>query len=295
MKNYYASQTSNFSYARKNKGICNLTHYTKITIYGPNASNLINLFSIRDIDKAFKNDHEAIYTIFMKKKKFITEGFVIKLSPLKYVILTEDFTSLFKLLKKKHKSYKLVTLELSSSQFCFFSLHGDKLDIANKPAHGNIYKVNHQGYNYSLIFSGIVNKYNILDHYINDGYVEINNEVYNLFLNSNSVITKLDRINKKFRIPTYLTIINADNLKFKVKKQFISIKQFETTKNLIVTRDMPIYNHERKKIGVVHNFYRLVNKKFPFIICLLNKHKHEKIAIIKNNNQEILVKEYNKY
>lgn len=296
MKNYYAPEANNFSYARKNKGICNLSYFTKITIYGPNSQDLINSFSIRNIENLFKDtENEAVYTIFMKKKKFITEGFIIKLSPLKYVILTEDFTSLLKYLKRKHKQFKLVTIEQSSSQFCLFSLHGEKSLESKKPIHGNTYSVNHQGYNYNLIFSGIVNKYNILDHYINMGYVEISKEVYNLFLNSNSVITKLDRLNKKFRIPTYLTITNANNFKFKIKRKYVSIKQFETTKNLIVTRDMPIYNHDRKKIGFVHNFYRLVNKKFPFIICVLNKNKHEKIAIIKNNNQEILIKEYNKY
>ena len=88
MKNYYAPEANNFSYARKNKGICNLSYYTKITIYGPNSQDLINSFSIRNIEKLFKdNVNEAIYTIFMKKKKFISEGFIIKLSPLKYVIL----------------------------------------------------------------------------------------------------------------------------------------------------------------------------------------------------------------
>ena len=296
MKNYYAPEANNFSYARKNKGICNLSYYTKITIYGPNAIDLINSFSIRNVENLFNSDNSnAIYTIFMKKKKFITEGFIIKLSQLKYVILTEDFTSLLKYLRKRHKNFKLVTIEQSSSQFCFFSLHGDKCIEKNKLTHGNIYEVNHQGYNYFLVLSGIVNKYNILDHYVNMGYVEISKEVYNLFLNSNSVMTKLDKINKRYKIPTYLSIINADNFKVKVKKKYVSIKQFETTKNLIVTRDMPIYNHERKKIGFVHNFYRLVNKKFPFIICVLNKNKHEKIAIIKNNDQEILIKEYNKY
>ena len=66
MKNYYAPEANNFSYARKNKGICNLSYYTKITIYGPNAIDLINSFSIRNVENLFNSDNSnAIYTIFI--------------------------------------------------------------------------------------------------------------------------------------------------------------------------------------------------------------------------------------
>ncbi len=293
MKNYYITQSNNFTHVRKNKGIFNMSYYSKITVYGPNSSDLLNLFSIKDIKKI---NQDAFYTIFLKKKKFITDGFVIRVSPLKYIILTEDFTSLLKYLRKKHRKFKLVTIEQSSSQFAFFSLHGDKVNEKElKAPHSAIYKLNHQGYKYNLVLGSTINKFNILDYYISNGFEEINSEVYNLFLNSNSVITKLDRLNKKYRLSTYNILVKADNLKYKQKQRNIYIKQFETTKNLIITRDMPIYNHERKKIGFVHNFYRQASKKFPFIVCVLNKYKHEKIAIIKSNNQEVLIKEYNNY
>lgn len=293
MKNFYVSPQNNFAYVRKNKGICNLSHYSKITIYGPNSIDLINLFSIRDVKKITNN---AFYTIFMKRKRFITDGFVIQVSPLKYIILTEDFTHLLKLLKKSNRKFKLVTIEATSSQYSFFSFHGEEItNNIPKPQTGSIYKLNHQNYNYFVVLGSSIHKYQILDYYINNGFTEINQEVYNIFLNSHSVITKLDRLNKSYKIQIYKAIINADNTKFKSNKTNYCIKQFETTKNFIVSRDMPIYNHERKKIGFVHNFYRIVNKKFPFILCVLNKAKHEKIAIIKSNNQEILIKECNKY
>lgn len=290
MKNFNTENTNdNFIQAKKNIGICNLSNAFKYTIYGPNAIDLINKFSIRKINNI---KEKSFMTIMMKKKQFICECQIIKLSPLKYLILTFKDNNLLKLLKKNSRKFPLVTVDNSDKLYSFFSFHGDSIyDYFKKNTSSSLYAVNRQGYVYYTMLTTSVNKFAILDHFKSLGFIEINPYVRNIFMNNNNVITNLDKIEKKYRHNIYTYLYNADNLPFKRQKKIYCVKQFEATNNLILS-NMSIYNHKRRKIGYVHNFYRLANKKNPFILGIVKKNRLDKIAILKYNKNEILIKEY---
>ena len=77
----------------------NLSDYNKIIVYGENCNNLINLLSIRDIDNIHDN---SFFSIFMHKNKFIDEVIIIRLSHLKYLIISKN-NKTYKKLKKLSK------------------------------------------------------------------------------------------------------------------------------------------------------------------------------------------------
>ncbi len=279
----------NFIKAKKNIGICNLSNAFKYTIYGPNAVDLLNKFSVRKVNDI---KEKSFMTILMKKKKYICECQIIRLSPLKYLILTFEDNNLFKLLKKYSRKFPLVTVDNSDKLYSFFSFHGDTIyEYFKKNTSASLYPVNRQGYIYYTLLTTSVNKFAVLDHFKSLGFIEINPYVRNIFMYNNNVITDLNKIIKKYRLNIYSYLYKADNLSFKKPKKIYCVKQFETTHNLVLS-NMPIYNHKRRKIGYIHNFYRLPNKKNPFILGIVKRNKIDKIAILKYNKNEILIKDY---
>lgn len=293
MKNYYESkEKNNYIQARKNIGICNLSDSYKYLVYGPSAKTLINSYSIRNLDLI--NDN-SFMTIMMNKNKYLCECQIIKLSPLKYLLITTEESQILKFLKKMIKKNRLCTVEDYSLQYSFFSFHGDKcIDYFKNKSSSNLYKVNKQGYTYYTMLSSSVNKFVILDHFKALGFEEINKYTESVFFNSHNVITNLKDINKIYQKSIFAQLYKADNCKFKVNKLYC-IKQFESTRNFVVTKKMPIYNSNRKKVGYIHNFYRLNNKKYPYLLGIIKKYSTDKISILKVNKNEILIKEYQLY
>lgn len=278
---------------RKEIGICNLSNLSKITVYGPGAVDLINSFSIREISRIYE---PAFFTILMKKKHFIDEVLIIKLSQLKFIIITNELKKLTKLLLKTKRKFPMTTIDDSSKFYCLFSFHGDKeQSYFNKISSSFLYKVQHQNYNYHIIIASSHNKYHILDHFLHLGFYEINLENRKIFLYNNNVITNLNSIKNKYRLNTYITIYDCDNYKFKLKIRILEIKQFESTINNLIIDGSNIYNSQGKCIGYVHNHFRLPNKKNPYVLGIVRKFLCDKIALVKHNKVETIIKEYTVY
>lgn len=294
MKNFYEpSENNNFVQARKCMGICNLSNINKYTVYGPSAKDLLNKFSIRKVDVIKDN---SFMTIMMRHNKFICECQIIKLSPIKYLVLCEENSKLLGYLKSYRKKYPLVTVDDTSKVYSFFSFHGDKAcDYFKLKNSSNLYKVTRQGYTYFTMLTSSVNKFAVIDHFKAIGFLEINPYVRDIFLYNINVLTNLNNLSYKYKNIIISNLYCADNMKVNKSKKLYCVKQFEATKNLIITKKMPIYNSKRKKIGYVHNFYRINNKKFPFVLGIVRKFKTDKIALLKVNKSEVLIKEYQIY
>ncbi len=282
-----------YNQVKKEIGICNLSSIQKITVYGPGAVDLINHYSIRDISRITDN---AFYTILMKNKYFIDEVMIIKLSQLKYLIITNEANKIINMFKKIKRKFPMVTIDDTTKLYSLFSFHGEKeAEYFSKITSSFLYRVTQQNYDYHIIIASSVNKYHILDYFLNNGFFEINLEMRKIFLYNNNVITNLKNIKRKFRLNTYITIYDCDNYKFKVKIRILEIKQFESTINNLIVDGSNIYNSQGKCIGYVHNHFRLPNKKNPYILGIVRKFLCEKIALVKHNKVETIIKEYNVY
>ena len=280
-----------YHHIKREIGICNLSNLAKITVYGPGAIDLINQLSIRDISKI---DDRAFYTILMKKSQFIDEVLIIRLSPLKYIIITNELKKLQKILLKSKRKFPMTTVDDTTKLYALFSFHGNKeQEYFNKITSSFLYKVIHQNYNFHIIISSSYNKYHILDHFLNLGFFEINLETRKIFLYNNNVITNLDKIKRQYRLNTYITIYDCDNYKFKLKIRILEVKQFESTINNLIVDGSNIYNSQGKCIGYVHNHFRLPNKKNPYVLGIVRKFLCDKIALVKHNKVETIIKEYN--
>lgn len=307
----YQVSSNNFLQAKRNISFCDQTNLKKLTIYGPKALDLLNLYSIRDIRKI---EEKAFCTIMMKHnqskthKKFICEVQIVRVSPLRYVLISEDFNNLYKILMRKRKKFSLVTIENSTNQFAYFSFHGEKAKsfFSETNPQGlcaqNIYKTQRQNYSYYILLTSNINKFACMDYFKEVGFEEITSDIYNIFLLNNNVLLNLNKIKRKSLNDLLLSLYYQDNYALdsynqknsnKRNKHTNCVIQFEATKNFIVSSNIKILNQKRKKIGFVHNYYRLSNKKHPFLLGIIKKIKTEKIALLKVDDDEIIIKEYN--
>lgn len=290
--NYQLYNINNYNIARKNLSICNVSDISKYTIYGPNSIDLLNKFSIRNI---FTINDNTFMTLMMYKKKFLCECQIIKLSTYKYICLVENGNTFYKYLRKYQKKFPLVTIEDSTKDYSFFSFHGEKaLEYFSNKNSSNLYLLSRQNYKYYTMLTTKNNETIVLNHFKEIGFIEINQYVRDIFLFNNNVITNLDKIKYKYKDNVYSYIYKNDYLN-KKKKQMYIVKQYEATKNFIYSKNIPIYNSKRKKIGYIHNFYRIKNKKYPYFLGIVKKSVNEKVALLKINKKEILVKEYQTY
>lgn len=284
---------NNYLKARKNIGICDLSLFSKYIVYGPNAINLLNNYSITQMNLS---ESKSFMTILMNRNKVICECYIIKLSPIKYLIITDDKKkkNLYRILIKSRRKFPLVTIENATNIYSFFSFHGEKSnEYFNKNKNSNIHEITHQSYTYYTMLTSSINRYAVLDHFKSIGFEEISLETRNIFLHNHNVITNVNSIKRKYRNNIISSLYKSDNFKSYSNRKVYSITQFEGTKNFLITKDLVIYNHLRRKIGHVHNYYRIPNKRHPYLLCIIRKHKFDKIAIVKYNKNEILLKEYN--
>lgn len=280
--------TNNYLEAKKNVGVCNLSYLSKITLAGPDALYLLNQFSTRNL---LAIDLDCFASVFVYKKKFICEAFIFKIHKNKIVVISEEIKKLFKLLKRFRKRFPLVTCEVSTKRFYFLTYHGDNaLDYCVSK---NYYYLNHQGYLYPCLVSERKNLHEVISKDIENNVSVISTDIYNLFLNSNKVLTNLQKINKSIRYDVVSNLYYPDNIN-KNKKKYV-IKHLEASLNFIVPTKVKILSEERKTIGFVHNFYRIANKKNPFFLTIIKKKYEDKMPIIKPYNEEILLREYGGY
>lgn len=298
IKNNYSLSKNNYQKASEYIGICNLSHLDKLTIYGPKVQEIINKFSIRDVTKI---QDKSFFTVFLKNKdhsnrKYLGEAQVIKLNNYKYLLVGENLISLEKALNKNKKKYSLITIENVTRDYSFFAFHG-KFAKNFFTAYDNPYiiEVNNQGYKYFTMIASHLDKFEILNNYKNLRFEEISVDIHNTFLHHHNVLTDLHFIKNKNLLLVLSLIYDIDNIKpnktITDRNKNYKIKQFEATRNLIVTRKMIIYNPNRKKVGYIHNYYRLPNNKFPYVLGIINNKLNNNVGLLKVNKTDIIIKE----
>ena len=285
--------SSNFIKARKYIGICNEYKYCKIMVYGTRALDLLNSISSKKLNESsFKGG----YTLLMKKKNLISEVLILKLSALRYLVLTENAKKTYKFLNKIKRKFPLTTVNDVTQNHTLFSFHGEKsinfLDALKSP---NLYKVKRQNYQHYVFISPKKNELQVIEYFKNLNFIPISLETKNLFLYNNSVITNLDKIKKNMRKYVYDLVYKSNTFSYIKKDNPFEIKQFELSDYAIPLKNTPIYHKKFLRCGKIYYSYKLPNKKFPYILCIVKKDKVSKNAILKDGKKEILLKQFINY
>lgn len=267
-------------------GICRDSTKAKIIISGEMALPLINHFSITKVDDKIMNN---FYTILLKKKKFISEVLVLRLSLYRFLIITDELKRVMRLLKSKKRKYPLSIIANATSEYAIFSFHGDNANSFFKDIdYRYIFKTNHQGYTYYQLICPKAEQNMTFKHFISLNFIPISLEVKKLFLYNNNVVLNIDSIPKSYRLSVCAEIYPRNNLKYKVKK--LTVTKYELEGNFLVTNKHRVYSYLRKRAGIIHTTYRLPNKRYPFVIAFVLKSKFKKVSLIKIGKQDAIIR-----
>jgi hypothetical protein len=278
----------NEQYARSKRsiGICNNINQQKILVYGEKSLQLINHFSVLKIDDKITNN---FYTLLMKRKKIIAEVLVLRLSLYRFLICTDDFYKVFKLLKKARKKYPITMVTDCSTEYSLLSFHGDNaMDFFKDIDYRYIFKTKQQDYTYYQLLCPKKDEVITIKHFVNLNFVPISLEVKKLFLYNNNIILNLNKIPRYYRLSVCNVIYPFTN--FKIKTKDVSIRKYELEGNYLVTNKHKVYSYLRKKAGIIHCSYRLPNKKYPFVIAFVLNSKVKKVTLIKIGKTDALIR-----
>jgi hypothetical protein len=287
----YGSQSINEIYetyikARNSIGIVNQSHLGKFLVSGPSSLQLINHYSPAKGDD--KNGN-GFYTILMKKKKFIAEVLVLRLSLYRFLVIGSEKNKIYKFLKKARRKYRSSFVSEVTNEYALFAFHGNHAgDFFKDIDYRYIYRAKRQNYSYYQLLSPKKDEFLTIKHFFGLNFVPISLEVEKLFLYNNNVILNIDKIPRSYRLGVCNELYPFSNPKVKTKD--IKIRKYELDRNYLVTNKHKIYNHFGKKIGIIHCTYRLPYKKFPFVIAFVRRSKMKNVSIIKIGKNEALIK-----
>lgn len=280
----------------KTSGYYNMSSYNSISIYGEDAKNLINFLSVRDINYI---SEPAFYTVFQRGYIFIDEVLIIKLSEFNYIIYPNNQKKVQKIydtLKFNKKKFPILNIDLTSKTLALFSIHGNntnEIDLYNSLF--KTIKITRQGYSFLIVYTHHSKKEKVIKYFKERKLLEISVDIYNLFLYNNKVINSLENVSINYRLNVIKQVYNCDNTKIRLPKRILTIKLFEATKNVSLFHNTPIYNVEGEKIGYVYKSFYNPYKNKPFVLGIIKKYRTGKFAIIRNNNDELLLKLRNVY
>lgn len=272
--------------AKSSIGICHDITKAKILLTGEMALPLINHFSINKVDDKINNN---FYTILLKKKKFIQEVLVLRLSMFRFLIITDNLKKVIRLLKRKRRKYPLVAIANATSEYSIFSFHGDNANTFFKDLdYRYLYKTKQQNYTYYQLLCPKREQQMTFKHFLSLNFIPISIDVMRLFLYNNNVVLNIERIPKKYCLSVCAEIYPNNKLKYKVKK--LAVNKYELEGNFLVTNKHKIYSYLRKKAGIIHCTYRLPNKRYPFVLAFVQKDKVRKVSLIKIGKQDAIIR-----
>lgn len=272
--------------AKDSIGICLDNTKAKILVSGEMALSLINHFSIIKVDEKITNN---FYTILLKKKKYIAEVLVLRLSLYRYLIITDELKKVIKLLKRKRRKYPLSIIANATSEYSIFSFHGDNADsFFREIDYRYIFKTHHQEHSYYQLICPKKEQHITLKHFISLNFIPISLEVKKLFLYNNNVVLNINKIPRAYRLSVCAEVYPNNNLKYKVKN--LRVSKYELEGNFLVTNKHKIYSYLRKKAGIIHCTYRLPNKRYPFVIAFVFSNKIKKVSLIKVGKQDAIIR-----
>ena len=262
---------------KKSIGINHDYNKAKVLVAGEMALSLINHFSIIKIDEKITNN---FYTIFLKKKKFISEVLVLRLSLYRYLIITDNLKGVYRLLKRKRRKYPLTVISNVTNEYSTFSFHGDNADSFFKDIdYRYIFKTQHQGYTYYQLICPKKEREITFKHFLKLNFIPISLDVKKLFLYNNNVVTNISKIPKPYKLSVCAEIYPNNTLKYKLKE--ITVHKYELEGNFLVTNKHKIYSYLRKKAGIIHCTYRLPKQPYPIVLAFVEKSKIRKVSLIK--------------
>lgn len=275
-----------FMKARNSIGICDDTEKAKILVSGEMALQLINHFSIVKVDEKITNN---FYTILLKKKKFISEVLVLRLSLYRYLIVTDELKKVIRLLKRKRRKFPLAVIRNATNEYSIFSFHGENANNFFRDIdYRYIYKTKHQDYTYYQLICPKREQDITYKHFLKMNFIPISIELKKLFLYNNNVVLNIKNIPRSYRLGVCAEIYPNNVLKCKVKS--IEVKKYELEGNYLVTNKHKVYSYLRKKAGIIHCIFRLPNRKYPYIIAFVMKNKARKVSLVKIGKQDAIIR-----
>lgn len=275
-----------FLKAKKSIGICVESDKSFILISGEMALPLINHFSIMKVDDKITTN---FYTILLKKKKYIQEVLVARLSIYRYLIVCDNAKKVIKLLRKKKRKYPLANIKNVTNEYTIFSFHGDNANSFFKDIdYRYVYKTKHQNYTYYQLICPKKEQNITYNHFLKMNFIPITLEHKKLFLYNNNVVLNIEKIPRSYRLSVCSEIYPNNVLRCKLKQ--IAIKTYELEGNYLITNKHKVYSYLRKKAGIIHCIYKLPNKKNPYLIAFINKDKERKVSLVKVGKQEAIIR-----
>ena len=270
--------------ARNSIGIVNLSHLCKFLVSGPSSLELINHFPrIKSMIKT-----APVFTVLLKRKKFIDEVLILRLSMYRYLVIGTKKEKIYKLLKKARRKYRSSMISDSTQEYAFFAFHGNQAkEFFRDLDHRYIYQAKRQNYPYFQLLAPKKDENLIMKHFLSLNFKPISLEVEKLFLYNNNVILNIDKIPRSYRLSVINELYPYTQPKYRIKP--VKIRKFELEKNYLVTNKHKIYNHFGKKIGIIHCSYRLPYKRNPFIIAFVRS-PLKAVSLIKVGKNEALIK-----
>ncbi|NLD26656.1 MAG: hypothetical protein GX661_04770 [Acholeplasmataceae bacterium] len=290
MNHSLISQTINEIYeqyikTRNSIGIVNHSHLGKFLVSGIGSLDLINQYSACKLDDKIGT---SFYTIFLRKKKFISEVLILRLSLYRFLVIGCEKQKIHKILKKARKHYRTCTVTDCTSEYSLFAFHGNNAtDFFKGLEYRYIFKTKRQNYTYYQLLSPRKDEDITLKHFFSLDFVPTSLEVEKLFLYNNNVILNIERIPKAFRLSICNEIYPFTNLRIRTRK--VKIHKYELEQNFLVTNRDKIYNHLGRKIGIIHCSYRLPYKRYPLVIAFIYRTK-AKIPVVRVGKKEALIK-----
>ncbi|MDD3999576.1 MAG: hypothetical protein PHX62_01605 [Bacilli bacterium] len=288
MNNYSQSINEiyeNYIKARNSVGILCISHLGKYLVSGPESLKLISSCSTSTIDA----NNGSFYTLFFRKKKYIAEVLVLRLSLNRYLVIGSPINKIVKLLKKARRKYRSAFISDCTKEYCLYSFHGNHThDFFQGLDYRYIYRTKRQNYNYYHLLSPRKDEFLIFQHFCNLNFIPINLEVEKLFMYNNNVILNIENIPRSYRLSVCNELYPFS--KQKIKTKAIKIRKYELDRNFLVTNRHKIYNHYGKKIGIIHCTYRIPYKRNPYLIAFVRKANLKHASVIKFGKNEALIK-----
>ena len=275
-----------FLKAKKSIGICNEADKAKILVSGEMALQLINHFSIMKVDDKICTN---FYTILLKKKKFISEVLVTRLSLYRYLVITNEPKKVMRLFKRKKRKYPLATIRNVTNEYAIFSFRGDNANNFFRDIdYRYIYKTKHQNYTYYQLICPKREQAITYRHFLKMNFIPISLEHKRLFLYNNNVVLNIDKIPKRYRLSVCSELYPNNILRYNVKA--IKVVTYELEGNHLVTNKHKVYSYLRKKAGIIHCIYKLPNKNNPYIMAFVKRDKEKKVSLVKVGKQDAIIR-----
>lgn len=271
---------SQYLKAKRNIGICLCTDYKCYIIKGKNCINLLNHYSRMKISENSNSGYIALDT----KYKFIAEALYFKASNTTYLIFSTS-PNIYKFLSKLTKKYPLTVVNDASKEFSLFTFHGKKANVFFDNFNAKcLFKLSHQGYKYYHMITNKKDETRSLNYYLEQNFVPINVETKRIFLYNNKVITNFDNFNAHHKRDLldikYPTMNKLPNY---------SLELFECLDQSLIEKNTKILNYSRHNCGIVYNSFKMPNKKYPFILGIVNTF-NTNVLLIKKAGKEILIR-----